>query len=478
MKKITLFLLLISTTVFAQKQKVWLDADTGNEMDDVYAIVRLLWAADRVDVVGLSSAHFNNADLVTFEKWNQYTTPGLSPIRVSQALNEEVLTTMGMQNIPHPLGADRQMGRAWGGFQPRPSAATEKLFEVVKKLKPGEKLDILTLGALTNIASLIALDSTVKARIRVFSLGGGYDFAKKAWNKNEFNVRCDLNAYDYLLNQANLDWTVMPIHSVMHYQFDRETVYDRFADDNPTEQLMEKRWRETNPQDTKRTLWDLGLVQAYLLPDFAPVATVAAPPENGQPTVKIFTKIDAQGMDADFWSKVQEHRTDFAAPTRKPLLGDVHLGNRVGGVLAQEGPTTQLVCMEEGDRLLSIRVSLQEKTKLVAGIRMEVLKKDKQTRTYDFGTPGGGAWQPAYKVRAGSELTGISGAAGWFVDRLRFHFSDGSTTPLYGGTGGDNDFQLLIARNEQGELRGRWLGFWGSATDKLESIGLVFFPKE
>ena len=478
MKHITFLLLFLSTTTFAQKQKVWLDADTGNEMDDVYAIVRLLWAADRVDVTGLSSAHFNNADLVTFEKWNQYTTPGLSPIRVSQALNEEILTTMGLRHIPHPLGADRQMGRAWGGFQPRPSAATEKMLEVIKTLKAGEKLDILTLGALTNAASLIALDSTVKAKIRVFSLGGGYDFAKKAWNKNEFNVRCDLNAYDFMLNQANLDWTVMPIHSVAHYQFDRETIYDRLADDNATEQLMEKRWRETNPQDKTRTLWDLGLVQAYLLPGLAPVATVAAPPENRQPTVRIFTKVDAKGMDADFWEKVRQHRDDFAAPSRKPRLGDVHLGNRVGGVLAQEGPTTQVVCMEEGDQLLSIQVSLQEKTKLVKGFRMVVLKNNKQPQTYDFGATEGGAWQPAYKVAKGRELTGISGAAGWFVDRIRFHFDDGSVTPVYGGAGGDNDFQLLIARNEKGQLRGRWLGFWGSATDKLESVGLVFFPKE
>ncbi len=308
MKKLLLLLTLISSTAFAQKQKVWLDADTGNEMDDVYAIVRLLWAVDRVDMVGLSSAHFNNADLVTFEKWNQYPTSGLSPIRESQALNEEILTTMGLQNIPHPLGADRQMGRAWGGTQPRPSAATEGILEVLKELKPGEKLDIVTLGALTNVASLIALDSTVKGKIRVYSLGGGYDFAKKAWNKNEFNVRCDLNAYDFMLDQANLDWTVMPIHSVMHYQFDRETVYERFAADNPTEQLMEKRWRETNPQDTKRTLWDLGLVQAYLVPGLAPVATVPAPPENKQPTVKIFTKVDAQGMDADFWAEVRQRR--------------------------------------------------------------------------------------------------------------------------------------------------------------------------
>jgi purine nucleosidase len=309
MKKILLLLLLLgSASAFAQKQKVWLDADTGNEMDDVYAIVRLLWAADRLDITGLSSAHFNNADLLAFEKWNQYATAAISPIRISQELNEEILKTMGLQHIPHPLGADRQMGRAWGGFEPRPSAATEGMMKVIKTLPPGEKLDILTLGALTNVASLIALDPSVKSRIRVYSLGGGYDFAKKAWNKNEFNVRCDLNAYDFMMNQAGLDWTVMPIHSVMHYKFDREVVYENFSDTNPVEQLMEKRWRETNPQDKTRTLWDLGLVQAYLLPKLAPVATVPAPPENTQPTVKIFTKLDAQGMDADFWEQVKKHR--------------------------------------------------------------------------------------------------------------------------------------------------------------------------
>jgi purine nucleosidase len=53
--------------LFAQKQKVWLDSDTGNEMDDLYAIVRLL-KEPSLDVVGLSSAHFNNPYLLVFEK--------------------------------------------------------------------------------------------------------------------------------------------------------------------------------------------------------------------------------------------------------------------------------------------------------------------------------------------------------------------------------------------------------------------------
>ncbi|MDO8928994.1 MAG: nucleoside hydrolase, partial [Bacteroidota bacterium] len=76
----TIILLIISSffvqSCFAQKQKVWLDADTGNEMDDLYAIVRLV-KDPKVELVGLSSAHFNNPDLLVFEKWNAYDTKGL-----------------------------------------------------------------------------------------------------------------------------------------------------------------------------------------------------------------------------------------------------------------------------------------------------------------------------------------------------------------------------------------------------------------
>lgn len=137
-----LLLLFCCASVFAQKQKVWLDADTGNETDDVFAIVRLL-AEPSVDVVGLSSAHFNNADLVAFDKWNQYPTKDIKTVAISQQLNEEILRAMGKLSMPHPLGADRQIGRAWGGTEPRPSAATEQLIRAVKALRQGEKLDVI-----------------------------------------------------------------------------------------------------------------------------------------------------------------------------------------------------------------------------------------------------------------------------------------------------------------------------------------------
>ena len=76
------FLFIFSAS--AQKQKVWFDTDMGNEMDDIFALSRMLMETDKYDIVGVSSAHFNNADLVVFDKWNQYPTKGINTVKISK----------------------------------------------------------------------------------------------------------------------------------------------------------------------------------------------------------------------------------------------------------------------------------------------------------------------------------------------------------------------------------------------------------
>lgn len=300
-----LFVVFQIIPALAQKQKVWLDSDTGNEMDDLYAIVRLL-KEPSVEVVGLSSAHFNNPDLLVFEKWNAYDTKGLNTLEDSQRLNELILSTMGMMDIPHPKGADRQIGRAWGGTEPRNSPAIEAIIALVKSLPEGEKLDILTLGALSNIASAIIIAPEIKQRIRVFSLGARYNQSNRAWSKNEFNIRNDLNAFDYLLDQTDLDFTVMPLETALPLQFDRDSTYEKTNDNVPIEKILADRWREQNPQDKTRVMWDLALVQAYLLPQFSETLLVNSPPENKSFTVRIFSKIDKDALMEDFWSVLKK----------------------------------------------------------------------------------------------------------------------------------------------------------------------------
>ena len=298
--------ILLSLTALSQ-QKVWLDTDTGNEMDDLYALVRLALEPDIV-VTGISSAHFNNPDLLVFEKWNAYNTATLNTVAESQRLNEELLMAMGLSEISHPLGADRQIGRAWGQQDPRDSPAVQELILQVRELAPDEKLDILTLGALTNIASAVIIAPEILPQIRVFSLGARYDPESKAWNKNEFNIRNDLNAFDYLLNLENFDFTVMPLDAAFPLQFDREYTYERLDESVRVEKILADRWRVHNPQDKTRVMWDLALVEAYLNPSMAEIATVLTPPENTRRNVRVYTSIQADELAEDFWVVLEKSR--------------------------------------------------------------------------------------------------------------------------------------------------------------------------
>jgi purine nucleosidase len=303
--KIFLIVLLFSfcVPICAQNQKVWLDADTGNETDDIFAIVRLV-ADPSIKVVGLSSAHFNNADLVAFKKWNQYPTAGIKTVEISQQLNEEALMAMKKMSILHPLGADRQIGRAWGGTSPRQSPASDGIIAAVKNLGQGEKLDVICIGALTNIASAIIIEPDIIKSIRCYVMGAKYNFKKGVWNKNEFNVRGDLNAFDYLMDCSNLDFTIIPVETCLPFRFEREVIYAGLNDKIPIHKMMKDRWEETNPDDEIRTLWDLALVEAYLNRKLSRIENRTTPPENTQHKIKIFSEININAMTVDFWKSM------------------------------------------------------------------------------------------------------------------------------------------------------------------------------
>jgi len=302
---VALFFILICLTGFTQKQKVWLDTDTGNEMDDLYAIVRLM-KDSLVDVKGISSAHFNNADLLVFEKWNGYYTKDLNTVGESQRLNELILKTLNLSAIPHPVGADRQIGRAWGQQDARASPASAAIINTVKNLPPGEKLDILTLGALTNIATAVILAPEIVPQIRCFSLGAKYNVKTKVWDKSEFNIRNDLNAFDYLLNLEGFDFTIMPLQTAFPLQFNRDQTYNRLHENIPIEKILGNRWKEQNPQDTIRIMWDLALVEAYLQPGFSKMAIVKTPQENKKRKIKVFTAINREELYGDFWKILKQ----------------------------------------------------------------------------------------------------------------------------------------------------------------------------
>ena len=309
MKKILLSFLGLAFWVscLAQKRKVWIDADTGNEMDDLYAIARILMDTT-VDVVGISSAHFNNVELLTEKKWHIYSTKNISTVAISQDLNEKLLKYLNKLNIPHPLGASKMIGHAWGETGQRDSPAARSIIKKAHAGRPGEKLDIISIGASTNLASAIILDSSIVPDIRCYLLAARFDPANNVWNKNEFNVRNDLNAFDFILNKENLELFIMPANIARPLQFTREDCNRKLnSANNKLFKLLLNRWDEIDARQTW-VMWDLALVEAYLLHDSAMHETRYTPAENRKREISVYTEINAKQMMQDFWSVLLQRK--------------------------------------------------------------------------------------------------------------------------------------------------------------------------
>jgi inosine-uridine nucleoside N-ribohydrolase len=278
-----------------ERTRVLIDADTANEVDDPYAIVRAL-IEPSLDVVGLASAQWQ------VSHWATPTT-----MEDSQRLNEFLLGHLDRMDLPHPRGAAARL-YDWGQDLAQHSAATYFLIRQAHATPPGEKLTVVVLGAATNVASALLIDPGIVPKIRVYFLGTSYDRVRGAWTRLDFNVMNDPRAVHVMLDAEGLELHVIPnnVSSAMRFQI--EEVRERFRGRAPLLDFLADRWeRHVDAGRRSRTIWDLALVEAVVHPEMAREIEVPTPPENTPRKVWVFTSIDAAAMKADFFAAVDKY---------------------------------------------------------------------------------------------------------------------------------------------------------------------------
>ncbi len=275
-----------------QPIRVIIDADTANEVDDLYAIA---WALlePRLEVVGLTSA-----------QWHTNPRTPNDSVGESQRLNEEILALMKKTAIPAPQGANFPMVNAQ---RAQPSEAAKFIIDQALATPDGEKLEIVILGPCTNIASAILIEPKIIPKLSVNYLGFWYNVETNTWNKREFNTNNDPNAVNTLINASNLDFRVMTATTSQHLVFEKSVMdtllkgkggigdylinrwesYDRF-------------WQATDKEKTKWIMWDVAILEALAYPELAEEKEVMTPHDNLARKIKVYSKIDVPAMKANF----------------------------------------------------------------------------------------------------------------------------------------------------------------------------------
>ena len=279
-----------------QKIPIIIDADTANEVDDLFAIVRAV-GEPKFNLLGITSAQFHTSPYATD-----------STVVESQHINERLMTLMNRTDIPLPLGSNDALKAP---DQPQDSEAARFIIKKAHQLKAGQTLQLVILGSCTNVASAILLDETIIPKIQVNYLGFWHNPKANTYDKKEFNSGNDTLAVNVLLNHPKLNLRVMTATTSQHLVFKKTTVDTQLKGKGNMPDYLVNRWEtytrwwtKKDPEKTTWIMWDVAIIEALIHPEWTTLETFKTPKENTQRDINIYTKIDVVNMERDFWRHI------------------------------------------------------------------------------------------------------------------------------------------------------------------------------
>jgi len=302
-KKLGLIITLVLFTIGCSNQKQFkklpliIDADTANEVDDLFALARAVGAPE-FDLLGISSAQFHISPLATD-----------STVKESQKINEDIMRLLKRNDIPLPLGSNDPLKSK---NIPQLSEAAYFIIKKAHEMGKDEKLNLVILGSCTNVASAILLDSTIVPKIRVHYLGFWHNPKSNTYDKKEFNSGNDTLAVNYLLDYPKLDLSVMTATTSQHLVFEKKKVDKELKAKGALAEYLINRWETytrwwttKDPLKERWIMWDVAIIEALAHPEWATKEEFLTPKENRQRNIKIYTDIDTEKMQADYWAHME-----------------------------------------------------------------------------------------------------------------------------------------------------------------------------
>ena len=292
------FALLISSPLLASQTALLIDADTANEIDDLFAIVRAVRAPE-FNLVGVSAAQF-------------HTSPYASQATAEESLrlNRELMKHLNCSDVPLTLGSNLPLQDINSA---QDSEAAQ--FIISQAHQSPTPLHLVILGSATNVASALLLDPSIASKIKVFYLGFWHNITEGTFSQQEFNSRNDPIAVQVLLDHPTLDLTVMTATTSQHLVFHKTKAQKQLAPLTGIGAHLMQRWNtykrwwtDKDPNQTQWTMWDVALISALAHPEWAQIKEVPSPSKHIARTIKVFTHIDSTKMEADFWEHLRTLR--------------------------------------------------------------------------------------------------------------------------------------------------------------------------
>ena len=232
-----------------------IDTDTGNEIDDQYALSLALGEPQRLHLEGIIAAHFGESG-------------GVQGVEKSYQEIQRVLQKAGMTGrIPVKRGANPLRFRD----ETVHSDGVDFILQEAKSATPKSPIWLVLLGPATDAAAALLRDPSIADRLVVF-WHGRTQWPLRCWNFNAYN---DILATRLLFE---LPCRLILFDTGDHLLIDPDEDERRFGSLGPLGAYLQKiRHRNAYFMSPKKGVFDLGDIAALVDPSIAPWEKVDAP---------------------------------------------------------------------------------------------------------------------------------------------------------------------------------------------------------
>ena len=276
---------------------VIIDADTANEVDDLFALYRAINAPE-LNIKAITSAQFHTSPLATD-----------TTVLESQAMNRDIIRLMNRSDIPLPIGNNSPLTSM---NEAAISPASNYIVNSAKDHSPDNPLNVVVLGSCTNVASAIIQDPSIIPNIAVHYIGFWHDTIGNVFDRKEFNSGNDTLAVEVLMSTEGLDFNVMTATTCQHLIFEKSLVFNQLNNRGGMEQYLLDRWNtydrwwtKEDPKKLSWIMWDVAIIEALIHPELAKKRSFNTKPDQSGRQIDVYTDIDVDAMIDTFWESAK-----------------------------------------------------------------------------------------------------------------------------------------------------------------------------
>ena len=270
-----------------KKQFIICDTDLGQDPGDMYAISRLL-LEENLELKGITTVH-----RMLYRSARDHSA------KKSYEIALKLIGSLKKESVKVISGAETMFHPEENIHSPQPAA--DFIIDLCNNTSPKRKVIVFCMGPLTNIANAIKKEPSISSKLILYFSGTIYESKTRIWNKNEFNVKNDLDAFDFIINETEAELRIIPFNlsSKLHFNDDE---YSELINENVTFATLLDELYHSFEMKEKQTAEELALVEVYLHEKFGGYKNVTSPPENIQKSIKVYYTLNYELMKADFLS--------------------------------------------------------------------------------------------------------------------------------------------------------------------------------